>query len=65
MASEAKRIDDISRFIFPFSFAGFNVMYWCRREGRITVVASTAAAAAKSNLVKRLDTKNRSIWNWA
>ena len=28
MASEAKRIDVISRFIFPLSFAGFNVMYW-------------------------------------
>ena len=28
IASEAKRIDVISRFIFPLSFAGFNVMYW-------------------------------------
>ncbi len=28
VASEAKRIDVISRVIFPLSFAGFNVMYW-------------------------------------
>ena len=28
MVSEAKRIDVISRIIFPLSFAGFNVMYW-------------------------------------
>ncbi len=27
-ASEAKRIDVISRVMFPLSFAGFNVMYW-------------------------------------
>ncbi len=26
--SEAKRIDVISRVMFPLSFAGFNVMYW-------------------------------------
>lgn len=26
--SGAKRIDVISRFLFPMSFAGFNVMYW-------------------------------------
>ncbi len=28
VASEAKRIDVISRVMFPLSFAGFNVMYW-------------------------------------
>ncbi len=28
VASEAKRIDVISRVIFPLSFTGFNVMYW-------------------------------------
>jgi len=42
--SEAKRIDVISRVMFPLSFAGFNVMYWAYY---LTRSAYTGGAAVK------------------